>query len=456
MTAGSSRGLRIGVSGLGYMGLASGLAFSARGHRLVGYDVKSEVRSAVRRGETPFTEPGLDRLLREQVRSGRFRVVDSVDELVRDVEGIFVCVPTPSRPNGRIDLGPLKRSAREIGSAIRTVRGFRLVAVKSTVVPGTTEAVVAPILRRTSRRGPRDLGVAVNPEFLAEGSMVHDALEPDRIVLGTSDPRSREWLHRAYRPFPSPVFTLSPSGAELVKYAANSFLALKVSFANEIGRIAAEVGVNVDDVVAAVGHDPRIGSRFFRAGPGFGGSCFDKDVRALVTRCRELGFRFRAGEVALKINDEQLEYVFDRVREVVGSLRGKRLALLGLSFKAGTDDVRETRALPIAERLVAAGTTVRAHDPVAMPRFGRVWAAASGPRRRKLKLCVSVERALTGADAAILQTDWPEYGRWPPKWSKRMRRPVLVDLRRFVKPEVARRAGLELVRLGDGTRPPAR
>jgi UDPglucose 6-dehydrogenase len=447
------RGPRIGVAGLGYMGLASGLAFAARGLEVIGYDVKPVIRSAVRRGSTPYAEAGLEELLRSQLRTGRFTVVDSVDELVRSSEAIFLCVPTPSRRSGGIDLGPLKQSAREIGQALRAIRGYRLVVVKSTVVPGTTDGVVAPIVRRASGRSVGEVGVACNPEFLAEGSMVHDALEPDRIVLGTSDGRTLQWLRRAYRAFPAPVFALPPAGAELVKYGANSFLALKVSYANELGRIADRVGVNIDAVVAAIGHDPRIGERFLRAGPGFGGSCFDKDVRALVARSGELGVAFRAGEAALRINYEQLDYVLDLVRASVGPLRGKRVALLGLSFKAGTDDVRESRALPIAQRLLAGGASVRAHDPVALRSFARAWSAVGTPRGRRLQLVPSVRRALAGADAAILQADWPEYGRWTVEWTRTMRHPILVDLRRFVRSEVARRAGLRLVGLGAGSNP---
>jgi UDPglucose 6-dehydrogenase len=444
---------RVGITGLGYMGLATGLSFAAHGMPVAGYDVKPEIREAVQRGSTPYSEAGLEALLRAQLRSRRFRVVDSVRELVDAAEGIFLCVPTPSSRTGGIDLRPLRTSATEVADSIRSTRGYRLVVVKSTVVPGTTEGVVAPLIAQRSRRPVRQIGVASNPEFLAEGTMVRDALHPDRIVIGTSDARSERWLRRAYEPFRAPVFSLSPSGAELVKYSANAYLALKVSFANEIARVADRVAVNVDDVMAAVGHDPRIGSKFLRAGPGFGGSCFDKDVRALIARTAELGLRFRAGEATLRINDEQLDYVLGLVRASAGTLAGKRVALLGLAFKAGTDDVRESRALPIAQRLVSAGATVHGHDPVAVPNFQRAWAATVGRPERGLHLFDRAEDALEGADLALLQGDWPEYARWPARWTRRMRTPVLVDLRRCISPGVARRAGLTVVGLGAGTDP---
>ena len=450
MTGPAARRPRVGIVGLGYMGLSTGLAFAARGLPVVGFDAKPEVRAAVARGETPYHENGLPELLKSQVRRGRFRVVDGMGELVAGADGIFLCVPTPPRPSGHIDLRPLLRATRDVARAIGEVDGYRLVVVKSTVVPGTTEAEVLPALLRHSGRSGRSIGVASNPEFLAEGTMVHDALYPDRVVIGTLDRRAERWLRRAYGPFPAPIVSLTPSGAELVKYSANTFLALKVSFVNEVARLADRLGVNIDRVMDAVGQDPRIGPKFLRAGPGFGGSCFEKDVAAFVARAHDLGVSLRTGSAALRANDEQLTYTLDFIRAAVGPVAGKRFALLGLAFKAGTDDVRESRALPIAERLVAEGATVRGHDPVALEPFRRAW--ESLPRRvgGGLELCTTVEEALTGADAAILQADWPEYSRWTHARSRRMHRPLLLDLRRALDPHIARRAGLTVIGLGAG------
>jgi UDPglucose 6-dehydrogenase len=454
VTPSRSRPVRIGIVGLGYMGLATGLGFSAHGASVLGYDVKPEIRASVERARAPYREVGLADLLRRERRSGRFRVAADLESLVGGSEGIFLCVATPPRSSGRIDLRPLTRSVRELGAALRSVPGYRVVVVKSTVVPGTTDNVVSPGLLRSSGRRPSDLGVASNPEFLAEGSMVRDALSPERVVVGSHDPRAIAWLRRAYRTFRSPVVALSPSGAELVKYSSNAFLALKVSFANEMSRLTDRLGENVDTVMDAVGRDSRIGPRFLRAGPGFGGSCFEKDLRALVVHARGLGIRLRSAEAALRINDEQLDFVLARIRAAVGRLRGKRIALLGLAFKAGTDDVRETRALPIAEHLVAEGARVRAHDPSALENFRRVWEDHRRGSGGALVLCPSVERALDGADAAILQADWPEYSRWPESWTRRMRHPVLVDLRREIGPASAGRTGLRVFGLGDGSRTP--
>jgi UDPglucose 6-dehydrogenase len=433
------------------MGLATGLGFAAHGLTVVGYDVKREVRDSVRRGKVPYHEPGLTELLQAQRKQCRFRILDDPGALVRDCDLVFLCVPTPSGPGGRIDLHPMLRCVGQVGRALVTARGYRVVVVKSTVVPGTTEGVVAPALYRHSGRRPSELGVAANPEFLAEGSMVKDAVRPERIVVGATDRRALRLLLRAYRPFRAPIYRLTPAGAELVKYSSNAFLALKVSFANEVSRLGDRLGANVDEVMEAVGRDPRIGPRFLRAGPGFGGSCFDKDLRAFASRARELGLRLRSAEAALRINDDQLAYVLEVLRSAVGSLKGRRIALLGLSFKAGTDDTRESRALPIAAGLVAEGAVVRGTDPAALENFRSAWRATPHSSRGRVEFCRSVPEALTNADAAVLQADWPEFLAWKASWTERMRRPLLIDLRRAVRPNVARRAGLTVVGIGAGT-----
>jgi UDPglucose 6-dehydrogenase len=440
----------VGIGGLGYMGLTTGLAFAYYGARVVGYDVNVKLREQLQRGATPVYEKGLAQLLRAQRRRDRFRVAENWTNIVEACETIFLCLPTPRQPTGRIDLRPIRAGTRELGRALRSAPGYRLVVVKSTVVPGTTETVLAPVLEKESRRGPGSLGVAANPEFLSEGRMVHDALHPSRVVIGTRSPGDARRLRRLYRPFGAPVVDLTPTGAELVKYLSNEFLALKVSFANEASRLAESLGVNVDAAMQGVGFDPRIGSQFLAAGPGFGGSCFEKDIRALVARGRELGIPLLLARAVLAANAAQTTHAADLVRGAVGELSGKTIAVLGLSFKAGTDDVRESRALPIVQQLLAAGAWVRLHDPVALENFRRLWSERPGPFSDRLTYCSEVEAALAGADVAVLQAGWPEYLRWPRRWSDRMREAVVVDLRRALAPSVRRRAGLRWVGLGVG------
>lgn len=448
------RATKIGVLGLGRVGVATGVAFAAHGFRVTAFDIDAGIRAALGRGVSTFREPGLDELLRAQVRSRRFLVAESVQSVAESSEGIFLCVPTPPLRSGRIDLRFLLRSVRELATALQSARGFRTVVIKSTVVPGTTETIVVPMLRTLATRSRSTLGVASNPEFLSEGSMVRDALHPSRVVVGTTDSRSLRWLRRVYRPFRSPIVSLTPSGAELVKYSANTLLALKVSFANEVSRIADRLGVNVDQVMLAVGQDPRIGEAFLRAGPGFGGSCFEKDLRAFASRAEELGVRLRSARVALKINRDQLAYALGLVQSALRDIRGKRIALLGLSFKAGTDDVRGSRALPVARALITRGATVIAHDPMAIDMFRTAWEREYRREDTRLRFADSLREALTRADAAIIQADWPLYMRWTPELSRLMNRPIVIDLRRTLPPRAVRRSGLEWIGLGAGTKLP--
>jgi UDPglucose 6-dehydrogenase len=440
-----------GVVGLGYMGLATAAAFARHGVRTFGYDVVAERRATVRAGHAPFHEDGLEALIRSEVRRGRLTIVDTLDEVARRSSVIFLCLPTPPRANGRIDLRPIRAGARQLGRALAKVDGFRLVVVKSTVVPGTTESVVGPELRRASGKGPNELAVAASPEFLAEGRMVEDALHPDRVVVGVTAPRGVRLIESLYARFASPLLLMTPSAAEMTKYAANSFLAMKISFANELSRFSEQVGVNVDDVVRGLGSDPRVGGRFLEAGPGFGGSCFSKDVQAFVRSARDHGVNLRlAGEV-MAVNDEQTRHAADLILGALPSARrASAAAILGLAFKEGTDDLRESRALPIVELLARRGVSVRAHDPVAAGKF-RAWLADQPPAlRSRVKVCATVEEALDGADVAALQVPWPEYLAWSRAWTRRMRQPTLVDLRRAFPVARAATVGLRLVRLGDG------
>ncbi len=438
----------VGIAGLGYMGLATGLGFAHAGVRVVGYEVRADVRLALARGRTTIHEPGLPALLRQEVESGRFRLVPTWDELVEQSEVVFLCLPTPRRADGRIDLRPMEQGVRELGQALKKSRRAHLVVVKSTVVPGTTEGLVRPLLERVARTGAPRLTVAANPEFLAEGSMVRDVLRPERVVVGVTSTQDERRLRAIYRGIPSPVIVLSPTGAELVKYASNAFLALKVSFVNEVARFAEAVGSDVDAVAAAVGRDSRIGSKFLSAGPGFGGSCFEKDVRALVARGHDLGLRPRLLESLVPSNEDQTRHAFAVIGRAVGPLRGRRVAVLGLAFKAGTDDVRESRALPLVTAALRAGAEVRLHDPVALENFRRAIQSPSGRVPRRLRFCERPSEAVRGADVAVVQAAWPEYRRFPPAWTRSMRSPTVVDLRRALPEAVRRRPDLRWIGLG--------
>jgi UDPglucose 6-dehydrogenase len=439
----------VGILGLGYMGLATAAAFARHGVTTIGYDVLPDRRAAVRAGTSPFHEDGLEELLRTEVQGGRLTVAETMAEVAERAAVIFLCLPTPPRDDGEIDLRPIEGGATELGTALARVSAFRVVVVKSTVVPGTTETVVRPALLRASGKTGDQIAVASNPEFLAEGRMVEDALRPDRIVVGVSDPRAADLLRSLYAVFDSPLIVVTPAAAEMTKYASNSFLALKISFANELARFAEQIGVNVDDVVRGVGSDPRIGGRFLQAGPGFGGSCFSKDVQAFARAARDRGVPLTLVEQILPVNDAQTRHATDLI---VGQLPAGTgvVALLGLAFKEGTDDLRESRALPIVDQLAGAGVEVRVHDPVSSGKFA-TWLQGRIPSvRAQVRICASVEEAVTGADVAALQVPWPEYLVWPSAWTHALRHPILVDLRRAFPEARARAENLRLIRLGDG------
>jgi UDPglucose 6-dehydrogenase len=440
----------IGIVGLGYVGLTTATAFAERGRTVVGYDLDPRRRAIVAAGRAPIHEPSLAPLLRRVVRSGRLRVASDLTELLRRCELVFLCVPTPSRPDGAVDVRFVRSAAESVGTSLRAVRGWRGVVVKSTVTPGTTERLVATTLAKASGRTPgRTLGVASNPEFLAEGTAVRDALHPSRIVLGVSDRRTEAALRGAYAGFPAPILVLSPTAAELVKYASNAMLATRVSFTNEVSRLAEKLGVDVYPVMGAVGLDPRIGSKFLAAGPGFGGSCFTKDLHALLAAAAAVGVDLPVTSATLKVNDDQARHVVELAAAATGSVRGRAVAVLGLAFKPDTDDVRESRAFPIVAELLRRGARVRLHDPAA----GTNFMAGLDPKlrarhRRSIRLVDSLRTAVAGADLAVIQADWDEYRRAPLALWGRLRRRLIVDARRTLDGAALARRGIEYVAIG--------
>ncbi len=445
---------RVGIVGMGYVGLATAVALAKVGHKVVGYDLDQARAEALRKGVAPLYEEGLPELFARQSKLGRLSMADSAADLLARCEVIFLCLPTPSGSDGSIDLSFLRASAEELGTLLARIPDWRLFVVKSTVVPGTADSVVAPILARRSRKAAgRGFSVASNPEFLAEGTMVADAIHPARIVLGTQDRKSEAVLRALYAPFHAPIVVLPPAGAELVKYASNTMLAARVSFANEIASMAERAGVDYRPVMDAVGLDPRIGPRFLVAGPGFGGSCFPKDVRALAAWAKGEGLSARLAEAALAANEDQPRHVVDVAAELVPSLDGSVVALLGLSFKAGTSDCRESRAYPILAELLRRGASVRLYDPHAAEEFRK--GMPDRLRRSvgtRVRFTLSLAEATRGSDIAVIHTDWKEFRTAPTKIWKGLRQRAVVDARRSVDPARLSRAGVRYRAVGLGTR----
>ncbi len=424
----------VAIIGMGPVGLATGLAFALEGHDVVGLDTDTKRVESIRRGQPPFYEPALKEILRDGLESGSLRATTHVGKAVEQADFIFVCVGTPARPDGYMDDSFIRRAATDIVNALPEGRR-PITVIKSTVLPGTTEGVIRPILNASGRA----LSLAVNPEFLREGRALEDSRYPDRLILGVEDEAAAKRLRQFYAHVRCPVLETDLRTAEAIKYGTNAFLATKVAYANEMANLCQVFRVDSDRVLEGVALDARIDPKFLVPGVGFGGSCFPKDLKALVAAAKVEGKPSVLFEAVLRQNDAQYRRAIELLREELGELRGKRIALLGLAFKGGTDDVRESRAIPIAKDLLAEGAEVVGYDPVAMEGFHQLVP--------DVRLAKSVRAALAEADACILQADWKEFedleGR---DFVLTMRTPIVVDGRRILTP--ARMIGVTYRRIG--------
>jgi UDPglucose 6-dehydrogenase len=392
----------LAVVGLGYVGLIHAVGFTLIGHRVVGYDVNRAVVESLRRGRPHIYEPGLEEALRKALESGRLKFTDSLEDAVAESEAAFIAVGTPSAPDGSADLSQVEAAARAVGRAMRGKKWY-LVVVKSTVPPGTTESLVAGAVAEESGA---ELGVgfsvASNPEFLREGTALEDFFKPDRVVIGAGDEKAASFLLEVYRPIEAPKIVMKPREAELVKYVSNVFLALKISFANEVGLLAKRLGVDTYRVFEAVGLDRRIGPHYFGAGLGFGGSCFPKDLRAYIKLGERLGVDLHIAKASYVVNEYMLQYAVELLEKHLRDLRGRKIGVLGLAFKPNTDDVRESRGVELAKILVARGATVYVHDPVAMEKakvaLGNAVVYVKDP-----------QSLIDNTDAVVIATAWPQY-----------------------------------------------
>lgn len=439
---------RVAVVGLGYVGLTLACALASRGFQVMGVDVDEGRLEKIRGGISPIYEEGLEPLLNRVLELGALKVTSDYREAVEESEACFICVGTPSKPDGSVDLRYVEEAARMLGRALKNKPGYYLVIVRSTVPPGTTRNLVGKILEEESGRSIGGFGLCFNPEFLREGKALEDTFNPDRIIVGCADRESGEKLLNIYRRFygdklpPTLITTLV--NAELIKYASNAFLATKISFINMVSQLCQTLpGADVTVVAEGMGMDKRIGREFLAAGLGWGGSCFPKDTLGLLRFGEKLGIRLPIVEAAIKVNESQIEHAVRLAEELIGDLEGKLVSVLGLAFKPGTDDVRESRSIRLVEKLLERGAKVRIHDPKAMENARRILG-------RKVEYAESVEECLHGADLCILATEWPQYGRINAEILKRlMRTPVLLDGRRLYKPEEFREIRFKAIGLGD-------
>ncbi len=414
---------RLAVVGLGPVGLATSVAFAMEGHNVTGVDVNVDRISRIGRGESPFFEEGLEEALKTVLAARRFSVTGDLDEATTRADIVFLAVGTPSRPDGAMDDTHIREATRALADTFRE-DSEPIIVVKSTVVPGTTENVVRPILEASGK----PFGLAVNPEFLREGHALEDSLHPDRIVLGVDGSGTARHLRDLYAGMACPTVETDLRTAEAIKYATNAYLAMKIAFADELANICQAFGVSYDEVIQAVTLDGRISPRFLIPGVGFGGSCLPKDLRALVVAVRAKDYAPGLFEAVLSQNEFQYLQAIRLLEEELLELKGKRIALLGLAFKGGTDDVRESCAIPIAKTLKDRGAAVVGYDPVANKNFARTMS--------EIVLAETVEDALRDADACLIQADWPEFSRLKRQdFLSLMRTPVVIDGRRTLEPD---------------------
>jgi UDPglucose 6-dehydrogenase len=432
--------MRIAMIGTGYVGLVSGACFADFGHQVCCIDKDEAKIAGLNRGEMPIWEPGLEALVKSNAEHGRLTFTTDLAAGVEGAEAVFIAVGTPARRgDGHADLTFVFDAVRELAQVIKP---GTVVVTKSTVPVGTGDRIGQLL----GEEGVSDVSVASNPEFLREGAAIADFKHPDRIVVGAPDERAREVLREIYRPLflnRAPILFTGRRTAELTKYAANAFLAVKISFINEIADLCEAVDADVQDVARGIGLDNRIGPKFLHAGPGYGGSCFPKDTLALLQTADAAGVEQRIVRTTVAVNDDRKAHMAERVAGAVGDLSGKRIAVLGLAFKPNTDDMREAPSIPLVNGLIERGAEVAAYDPVARRQAEQLF--------QQVAFADDAYAAAHGADALVIVTEWDEFRALDlGKLAQSMRGTTLVDLRNVYDPEEAERAGLTYYGIGRG------
>ena len=435
--------MKLTVIGGGYVGLVSAACFSHMGHEVLVVEKIQEKVELLRKGESPIYEPGLEDLLREGLREGKLDFTTDIKRGIEFSEVIFICVGTPPNPDGSADLFQVEEVAR---LTAEYMQDYKLLVNKSTVPVGTQKRVKRTVKLYLKDKNI-DFDVASNPEFLREGYAVKDFLEPDRIVVGVDSEKAKEILTEVYKPITDkgyPLLITSPATAEIIKYASNTFLATKISFINMIADLCEKVGANVEEVAIGMGYDKRIGKEFLRAGLGWGGSCLPKDTKAFIKICEEYGVDSTILKGAHSINESRISKFFDKLKEALWIIKGKTIAIWGLSFKPNTDDIREAPSLKIVERLLKEGANIRAYDPKATENFKRIFTEGED-----LKYFNDKYKAVKGAEALLILTEWEEFKEANLERVKNlMKLPIIIDGRNIYSPEKVRALGFEYYSMG--------
>jgi UDPglucose 6-dehydrogenase len=433
--------LDIAVIGTGYVGLVTGAGLADFGNDVVCVDIDAKKIEALKQGKIPIYEPGLDKIVNRNVSEGRLQFSTDLPDAIRSSRAIFIAVGTPPKPDGSADLRYVEEVARTIA---KYMNGPKLVITKSTVPIGTGR-IIEKILAEAG--GEFRSSVASNPEFLREGSAIEDFMKPDRVVIGASDAESAALMKEIYAPLHSleiPFVVTNVESAELIKYAANGFLATKISFINEIAVLCELLGGDVQDVARGIGLDSRIGSKFLQAGPGFGGSCFPKDTSAVADIARRYGYEFEIIEAVLRVNDNIKQRMVRKVMTALrGSVKGKTIAVLGLAFKPETDDMRDSPTIPLIAGLQKEGASIRAYDPQAMNNAARFFSDVT--------FCRDAYETADGADALVIATEWNEFRSLKLERIRTLlKQPVIIDLRNVYDPERMKSEGFTYVSVGRG------
>ncbi|OLE55313.1 MAG: UDP-glucose 6-dehydrogenase [Acidobacteria bacterium 13_1_20CM_3_53_8] len=431
--------MHIAVIGTGYVGLVTGACFAEFGVEVTCVDVDAEKITRLASGDVPIYEPGLEQLVEKSSHAGRLRFTTDIKSAVEQALVIFLAVGTPPLEDGSPDLSFINSAARSIAEHMN---GYKVIVTKSTVPIGTGER-----LRRLIREHQKiktNFGIVSNPEFLREGAAINDFMRPDRVVIGSSDEEAIAIMRDLYRPLyliETPVVITSLEAAELIKYAANAFLATKISFINEIASICDSIGCDVHDVARAMGMDKRIGSKFLHPGPGFGGSCFPKDTRALAATARSFGCESRIVNAVIEANRQQRAAMVPKIEKLVGGIKGKTIAVLGLSFKPETDDMREAPSIEIIRALLDKGAKIRAYDPAAMPEAAKIL--------NDITFAEDEYDAANGADVLVFITEWNQFRALDMRRVKDlMKNPKIADLRNIYEPEDMHELGFDYVGVG--------
>jgi UDPglucose 6-dehydrogenase len=421
--------MKLTIIGTGYVGLVSGTCFAEVGHHVICVDNDAAKVKMLQAGGIPIYEPGLEELVKKNVASGHLKFTNSTAEGVQKSDVIFIAVPTPPQMDGSVDLSYIERVARDIAAAMTS---YKIVVDKSTVPVKTGEKVTETIKRYCAAKTEFD--VVSNPEFLREGFAVGDLMKPDRVVIGTSSQRPVAAMKEIYTPFNAPIIVTDINSAELIKHAANSFLALKISYINAIANVCEAAGANVQEVAQGIGLDERIGRRFLNAGIGFGGSCFPKDLSAFIKIAEQIGYDFKLLKEVQRINSDQMERFLKKITDTLWVLKDKKIGVLGLAFKQNTDDVRSSPAIDLCQRLLKDGATLRVHDPKAMDKTKSILP--------NVTYVDDMNAVAEGCDALVVATEWDEFKKLDlARAKKSLTHPILFDGRNLFDPAEMEKLG---------------